>query len=207
MKGGHLALSSRSVRETVRAWWGVWVERPVVRGLAAIGVSPNTLTLVGLLITGPAAYLAAVGRWRWAGVAFLVAGVMDLLDGALARFTGKVTSFGAFLDSLVDRVQEAGVLLGILVFYTQRGHVAGGVLAFLALVGSFLVSYARARAEGLGVPSPALGLMTRPERVGVLAAGLLTGWLLPALGIVAGLGLLTALHRTYATWRATRGHL
>lgn len=207
MKVSHFTLSSRSLREVVRAWGETRVVRPVVHTLAALGVSPNALTLAGLLLTAPTAYLASTGQWRWAGVAFLLAGGMDLLDGALARSTGKATPFGAFLDSLVDRVQEAGVLLGILVFYTQRGQETGSILVFLALVGSFLVSYARARAEGLGVASPTLGVMTRPERVAILSAGLLTGWLIPALGVVAGLGLLTALHRTYAIWRTTRGRL
>ncbi|MCS7207377.1 MAG: CDP-alcohol phosphatidyltransferase family protein [Dehalococcoidia bacterium] len=204
MRGRGGGLSAQALRERVRVWWGAWVEEPMLRGLSAVGVSPNALTLVGLVLTAPVAYLAATGRWMWAGGALLVAGLMDMLDGALARRTGRATPFGAFLDSLVDRVQEAGVLLGILVFYGRQGEMAGSLLAFLALWGSFLVSYTRARAEGLGVPSPRIGIMTRPERVLLLVVGLLTGWVVPALGVVAGLGFLTAVHRTYEVWRYLR---
>ncbi|GBD10953.1 CDP-diacylglycerol--inositol 3-phosphatidyltransferase [bacterium HR23] len=202
---GRIAISPRSLREGVRAWWGARVEGPLVRLLVALGLSPNALTLLGLLLTAPSAYLCATGRWTAAGLVYLLAGAMDLLDGALARRTGRASRFGAFLDSLVDRAQEAGVLLGVVAFYAQRGHTMGVLMTVLALTGSFLVSYAHARAEGLGVPSPQGGMMTRPERVLILAAGFLTGWLLPALGVVAGLGILTALHRAYEVWRATRG--
>lgn len=206
MRGQRFVLSSRSLREALRAW-SAQVEAPLVRVLARLGISPNAVTLVGLALTAPAAYWAATGRWMWAGGGFIVAGLADLVDGALARRTGRASPFGAFLDSLVDRLQEAGLLLGILVFYAVRGLEVGVILTFLALVGSFLVSYARARAEGLGVPRSTLGLLTRPERVVILSAGLLTGWLLPALGVVAGLGLLTALQRTLEVWRFSRRRL
>jgi CDP-diacylglycerol--glycerol-3-phosphate 3-phosphatidyltransferase len=204
VRGGRLAPSPSSVRQVLRAWWGKGVEGPLVRLLAGWGIGPNTLTLAGLLLTAPAAYLAATGRWPWAGLTLLAAGAMDLLDGALARRTGRASPFGAFLDSLADRVQEGGVLLGVLVFFAHREGMLGGILSFLALATSFLVSYARARAEGLGIPSPTGGLLTRPERVALLALGLLTGWLLLALGVMVGLGVLTLLHRVYAVWRCTR---
>ena len=177
------------------------MEMPVAKGLAYLGLSPNTVTIFGLLIAGAAAYLVSVG-YLWAGgIALLVSGLLDLFDGALARVTSRVSPFGALLDSFVDRASEAAVLLGLLVFYLSRSSVEGVVLVYLALVGSMLVSYLRARAEGLGIECR-VGVMTRPERVAALAVGLVLGhWWWPALfvalGLIAALTLITVVQRLF----------
>ena len=124
-----------------------------------------------------------------------MAGAVELLGGTLARATGRVTAFGALLDSTVDRLSEATLLLGLLIRFALEGSLAGLVLVHLALTFSFTVSYLRARAEGLGTSSK-VGLMTRPERVAVMAVGLLlAAWypvaLMVALGVVAALALVT----------------
>jgi len=135
---------------------------PVVRILSKSGITPNALTLMNLAVNIIAAYVIAVG----------LAGLFDLLDGALARFTRQTTKFGAILDSVADRISEAAILCGLLIWYIPREANLEIMLIFIVLIGSFLVSYIRARAEGLGWQCQ-VGLFTRAERVIVLAIGLL----------------------------------
>jgi CDP-diacylglycerol--glycerol-3-phosphate 3-phosphatidyltransferase len=149
------------------------ITSPVVRILSKSGVTPNALTLTNLALNIVAAYFIATGHFIVGGVLILVSGLFDLLDGALARFSKKTTKFGAVLDSTVDRISEAATLSGLLVWYVSQEHATPGiVLVLVVLVGSFLVSYIRARAEGLGWQCQ-IGLFTRAERVIVLAIGLL----------------------------------
>lgn len=193
-------------RTTARKIISSYLEVPVASFLARLGVSPNTVTLLGLLVAGASAYLLSRG-YLWAGgVVLLASGVFDLFDGVLARATGRVTSFGALLDSVVDRLSEVVVLVGLLVFYLQRSSTEGAVLVYLALAGSVMVSYLRARAEGLGIECK-VGVMTRPERVATLGIGLVVGhwWsmaVLVVLGAIAGLTLLTSLQRLLHARRA-----
>jgi CDP-diacylglycerol--glycerol-3-phosphate 3-phosphatidyltransferase len=130
----------------------------------------------------------------------LVAAALDLLDGALARATGRVTRFGGVFDSVLDRLGEAAVLGGVLFHFSEGGHRQEVVLAYIAVVGSILVSYVRARAEAAGL-SLKEGLFTRPERVIVLGVGLMVGQMLIALWILAVVSVFTALQRLYAAWR------
>ena len=181
------------------------LETPVVQFLAKLGITPNVLTLLGLAVAGVSAFLLSVGNLWEGGVVSLASGVLDLFDGALARATGRASRFGALLDSVVDRVSEVVVLLGLLIFYVHRSSLEGTLLVYLALAGSIMVSYLRARAEGLGIECRA-GFMTRPERVATLGAGLVIGhwWLtglLIALGAIAGLAFLTSAQRFVFVWR------
>ncbi len=150
------------------------------------------------------AYLASVELLLAAGLLLLAASAMDMLDGALARLTGKESRFGAVLDSVSDRLSEAAVLLGLLVLYLRTDSDAGAVLVFVALVTSFMVSYIRARGEGLGVQTD-VGLMTRPERLVVLSLGLVVDQVMVALAVILLLSLLTAGQRFHHLWRETRG--
>ncbi len=174
---------------------------PIVRTLAAAGITPNMLSVAGLLGNGGAGLLIAQGELVIGGIVMLLASALDMLDGALARTTGKASRFGALLDSVFDRLSEAVVLFGVLLYALDRGHDDQAALAFAAIVGSLMVSYVRARAEGLGVTMTD-GLFTRPERVIVLGAALLIGWLTPALWLLAVLTLLTAFQRLYLGARA-----
>ena len=180
-----------------------YLEAPASRAVRRLGLSPNALTLLGLPVAGGGAYLLSVGQFAAGGAVLLLSGALDMLDGAVARATGRVTRFGAFLDSNVDRVSEAVVLLGLLVYYLQRSSTTeaavGAVLVYVAIVSSVMVSYTRARAEGLGIECD-VGLMTRPERIAVLSIGLIAGqWWRPAvlvaLGLVSALAVVTAVHR------------
>ncbi|MEK7681603.1 MAG: CDP-alcohol phosphatidyltransferase family protein [Chloroflexota bacterium] len=190
------------MRSRVKALLTRVFAEPVARWLARTGVSPNALTIVGLLISVAAAAAIAVGYVMAGGVVLLAAGLFDMLDGALARASNRVTRFGALLDSTADRVAEAAVFGGLAWRSVGLGDAAGVMLAFAALVGSFLVSYLRARSEGLGVQGD-VGIAARPERVILLALGLLSGLVAPALALVAALAFVTAGQRlAYAAEKA-----
>jgi len=171
--------------------------------IARTGMPPNLLTAMGFVLNVVVAYVLAQGHMQAGGLLVIVAGLFDALDGALARSAGRTSRFGAFLDSTLDRLSEAAIYFGLLAFYTQRGARWEGLLIYAAVIGSLMVSYARARAEGLGIECE-VGLFTRFERVAVLALGLLSQRMLIALWALAILANFTALQRIYHVWRVTR---
>jgi CDP-diacylglycerol--glycerol-3-phosphate 3-phosphatidyltransferase len=173
---------------------------PVARLLAHTPVTPNSITWFGFLLTCGAASLVSLHHLLWGGIGVLVAGLMDTFDGALARQTGRVSRFGAVLDSTLDRFSEGVVLLGIIYVLARRGSDLGAVLAGATLMLSFSVSYIRARAEGMGVACTE-GWFTRTERVIVIALGLIFNQIMIALAVVALLSLFTAAQRLLVTWR------
>ncbi|MGZ3585012.1 MAG: CDP-alcohol phosphatidyltransferase family protein [Ktedonobacterales bacterium] len=179
----------------------------VVRPLAALGVTPNMATFLGLLLNGLTAAVIATGHLRIGGLLLLFAGMFDMVDGALARVRDQKTTFGAFFDSTLDRYSEGLVLLGVILFAltlpatSERTWLVA--LTYVAGLSSLMVSYARARAESLGLDGKT-GLMARPERVVLLAAGLLIGssnWLLWTIGILAVTTTFTAIQRIVSVWR------
>ena len=179
---------------------------PIVAPLAAIGVTPNMISVAGFAGNVAAASLAAGGHLLAAGVVMLIFSALDLLDGALARKTGTVTRFGAVFDSVLDRLSEAAVFGGLLFHYSEiGGRQTEVMLIFAATVGSIMVSYVRARAEGIGLELRE-GLFTRAERVLLLAAALIVGqgtvvW---ALWALAALTLVTAAQRVLGVWQRLR---
>src|SRR5258707_15364112 len=189
-----------------------WVRRRAEALMSAVGrvpLTPNQVTVVGLILTFIAAALAALGQLRWAGVVLIFAGTCDILDGALARSTKASYPYGAFLDSTLDRYSEGAIYLGLAAYFvTINGPFQRWlVLATLAaLAGSFLVSYVRARAQSLGFTCET-GLFARPERVVVTVIGLIIGG--PVLyGVVFLLAVvtnLTALQRIREGWLQGRG--
>jgi len=176
-----------------------WLTDPIVNILARLGVTPNMLTAAGVLGNIVAAVFAARGDFLPAGIIVLAASSLDFLDGALARATGRVTDFGSVFDSVMDRVSEAAILFGLLVYFSDRGGRTEELLAFAAVVGSFLVSYVRARAEIIGL-SLREGLFTRAERVLVLSGGLIIDQVTPMLWILAILAGATAAQRLFLVW-------
>jgi CDP-diacylglycerol--glycerol-3-phosphate 3-phosphatidyltransferase len=183
---------------------------PVVRPLASIGVTPNMLTVLGLAGNAVAAYFAAEGEFIWAGVLVLLASALDMYDGALARATGQATPFGAVFDATLDRISEALVLFGLLVYFSDRGGQTEELLAFVAVVGSILVSYVRARAEVIGLTLRE-GAFTRFERVALMGAGLVVagiagddGIITYVLWILAALASFTVLQRLAMVWLKSR---
>lgn len=182
------------------------VSEPVARGLLGVRVRPNQLSLLGLVGSALAAVAFAGDYRRLGGVLLALAGALDILDGALARVSGQVSPFGAFLDSVLDRYSDLLVLGGLLVLFARLGRPGDVLATVLALMGTVMVSYTRARAESVGVECR-VGLMERGERLLVLIAGALLGVLVPAIWVVAVGANATAIHRIVHTWRATRGIL
>jgi CDP-diacylglycerol--glycerol-3-phosphate 3-phosphatidyltransferase len=193
--------------EGARRTLGKYFADPVVTVLEKTHITPNALTVIGMLITFVAAALVALKHPFAAGWVVLFAGLFDMLDGALARRTNKVSKFGGVLDSTLDRISEASVLIGIAVFYANRQSVWGVAIAGITLIGSQLPSYIRSKAENLNINGK-IGLFTRPERVIILALGLLlagiTNVLLIALIIIAVVSFLTAGQRLVHIWNKTK---
>lgn len=182
----------------------------LARGLNALGLTPNMLTLIGFFAMCGIGVVLSFGYLALGGVLIIVAGIFDALDGTLARLTNRVTPFGAFLDSTTDRFAEGALYLGIMYWYVQqRGMVFVAYLVFLTLLGSLMVSYARARAEGIGVEMKQ-GLMTRFERIALLIIGLvLTAFfgdapILIVLALLAVFTNVTAVQRMWLVYRSTR---
>jgi CDP-diacylglycerol--glycerol-3-phosphate 3-phosphatidyltransferase len=163
-------------------------------------LSPNLLTVLGTLVSLGAAAGFAFGQFRWAGVLILAGGFFDLVDGVIARHQGTASTFGAFLDSTLDRLVDMGILLGIVMHYAGRGEPGLVLLAGYALVATVLVSYTKARAE-LFVPVLEGGLLERGERIGLLAAGAILGFMVPALWIVAVGATITVVQRFALAYR------
>lgn len=196
-----------TLRNSLQQSWRHRAER-IVAPFARFGITPNGLTILGFVLNVIAAVIVAFGAFVPGGIAVLIAGAFDLFDGALARVTNRKTVFGAFFDSTMDRFSEAVVFFGLQVAFLLRPGLgfyaeAGAVLTFLALIGSLMISYTRARAEGLGLNCE-VGLLQRPERVIVLGVGLLLP--LPLLlAVLAALAILT--HITVAQRIAHVRHL
>ena len=182
-----------------------WVRGAARRLVTAIhlrGITPNALTLTGLAVTAAAAALIGLGWLIPGGLVLLFAGLFDILDGAVARVTDRVGRFGAFLDSTTDRYAEVVTYAALLYHFISRsGGELPAMLVIVALGGSLLVSYVRARAQSLGFTCDG-GLLARPERVVITVAGLVVPPLLiPALWVLAVLTNLTALQRIRLVWR------
>jgi len=175
----------------------------IVRAFAALGVNPNILTFIGFSINLLAAYLFAYGYFRWAGGIIILAGLFDMADGRVARITNRVTPFGGFFDSVMDRYSDLGLLIGLLIYYGRINRYFYVSLVAVAMIGSVMVSYARARAENL-IPSCKVGFLERPERVVLIIIGALFDRMAPVLWLIAALSNITVIHRILYTRRLAR---
>ncbi len=203
-------------------WWPVtklsqarktvayYLTQPAVRLLAGTSITPNAISWAGFSVTVGAMVLIISGHLFAAGFVALIAGFFDILDGALARSTNRATRFGAVLDATLDRLAEAVLLLGVLIFYILNANerpVIVALLVTLTMIGSFMVSYIRARAEAAGLECQ-VGLFTRTERVAVLALGLLLSQidyaLIIALAIIVVFSFITVGQRLVYVWRQTK---
>ena len=197
------------MRRPITHWIGEgggWLLRHVVSGLAATGLTPNTFTFLGLFVNSVGAALFALGRFRDAAIVLFIAGFLDMADGQVARRVGRVTAVGAFLDSTLDRYSDLALYMGLVVYYTWIGRPFYMALAAVAMASSFMVSYARARAESL-IPSCKVGFMERPERLVLLILGGAFNRMAQVLWVIATISTLTVVHRVVYTWRELReGH-
>ena len=183
--------------------WGASVIQPIALFLARLGLTPNAITVLGFLMTAAVAVVLATGHTQLAGVLLIGTLAFDAVDGTLARLMGTTSRFGAFLDSTLDRWAEV-VLYGALVWvFLENGQDTGVLLAVAAMATSLMVSYTRARAEGVGLQCKE-GLLTRFERLVILIAGLIFNQVIWALAIIAILAGITAVQRIWVTWQAAR---
>lgn len=185
---------------------------PIIKGMIKMGITPNMVTTIGFVGNVVAAFLfihasqltpISMGfSWiGWGGAILLFSGLFDMMDGRLARLGNMSTTFGAFWDSTLDRYSELFSLFGITLYLMIASGIWAGVITFLALVGSIMVSYVRARAEGLGIECK-VGLMQRPERVVVTAlAAIITGMTGNLLWLIGGMTLIAVLANITAFWR------
>jgi CDP-diacylglycerol--glycerol-3-phosphate 3-phosphatidyltransferase len=182
---------------------GKWMLDRIVAGIAATGINPNLLTFLGLVVNFGAAISFAVGNFRTGAAIIFFAGFLDMLDGQVARRQNRVTAFGAFYDSTLDRYADMALYMGLLVYYSVNGRTAYVVLAAVATAGSVMVSYARARAESL-IPLCKVGFMERPERLVLLIIGGTFNRMGPVLWVIAVISTITVIHRIFYTWQETK---
>jgi len=175
----------------------------IVRALALSRIHPNVLTFIGLLINIYAAVLLASGKFLYAGLVIIGAGLFDMVDGRVARETKRVTRFGAFFDSVVDRYSDLALLMGLLVWYANINRNFYVVLTAVVMTASVMISYTRSRAENV-IPSCKAGFLERPERVVLLIIGALADRMAPVLWTIAILGNITVIHRMMHTWDITK---
>lgn len=185
---------------------------PIIKGMIKMGITPNMVTTIGFVGNVIAAFLfihasqltplsMGVSWIGWGGAILLFSGLFDMMDGRLARLGNMSTTFGAFWDSTLDRYSELFSLFGITLYLMTASGIWAGVITFLALVGSIMVSYVRARAEGLGIECK-VGIMQRPERVVVTAlAAIITGMTSNLWWLIGGMALIAVLANITAFWR------
>jgi CDP-diacylglycerol--glycerol-3-phosphate 3-phosphatidyltransferase len=175
----------------------------IVKVLALSRISPNALTLIGLLINIYAAVLLAQGRFLAAGLVIIGAGIFDMVDGRVARATGQVTRFGGFFDSVIDRYSDLALLMGLLVYYANIGRNFYVVLTAVVMTASVMISYTRSRSENT-IPSCKVGFLERPERIVLFIIGALFDRMAPVLWVIAVVGNITVIHRMWHTWLVTK---
>lgn len=179
---------------------GHFLDKPLYPFARRVSVSPNSLTLTGFGITTVAALVIA-SDLRLGGILIIAGGLFDMLDGIVARTNGKATEFGAFLDSVLDRFSDAFLFMGVAWRLGSAGDSVGAFLSLGTMLGAFVISYARARAEGLGKDCKT-GIMERAERIVLLALGAITGWLGPVLWVMFVLTYLTVFQRMFHVYKA-----
>ncbi|HXX43549.1 MAG TPA: CDP-alcohol phosphatidyltransferase family protein [Candidatus Acidoferrales bacterium] len=201
-----MANDRADLKRPITAWIGEgagWLLRHVVTALTATGITPNMFTYLALIVNSCAAALFAMGQFGYAAGALFLAAFLDMADGQVARRSGQVTAFGAFLDSTLDRYSDLGLYMGLVVYYTLIGRNFYMVLAAIAMASSFMVSYSRARAESL-IPLCKVGFMERPERLVLLILGGMSNRMAPALWVISTISTLTVIHRVVYTWQELR---
>src|SRR5256714_10978389 len=172
----------------------------IVNLLASVRVHPNILTLIGMVINIFAMILFAKGIFTWAALVIVFAGIFDIVDGEVARRTQRVTKFGAFFDSVIDRYSDLLLLLGLIIWYAKINRIFYVGMTGLVLIGSVLTSYTRARAESL-IPACKVGFLERPERIVLMIIGSLFDKMAPVLWVMAILSNWTVAQRIWYTWR------
>lgn len=179
--------------------FGHFLDKPLSPLVRNFNLNPNAVTIAGFFITTVAAVVLPQNL-RLGGTLIVAGGIFDMLDGVFARVNGKATKFGAFLDSVLDRYSDSFLLLGFAWYFFKNDSIDGVFISIGTLTGALIISYAKARAEGLGRDCCA-GLMERPERVILMAFGAITGWVLPVMWLMLVLTHVTVIQRIYYVWK------
>jgi CDP-diacylglycerol---glycerol-3-phosphate 3-phosphatidyltransferase len=179
---------------------GRYLWAKIVKVFAAARIDPNVLTAVGFGINVLAAYLFAYGYFRWAGATVVLAAIFDLTDGPVARVTERVTPFGGFFDSVIDRYSDLLLLVGLIVYYGRIARFWYVTLVAVAMIGAVMTSYTRARAENL-IPKCKVGFLERPERIVLIIIGAFTDRMAPVLWVITVFSQLTVIHRIVYTYQ------
>jgi phosphatidylglycerophosphate synthase len=179
--------------------FGHILDKPLAPFARFIPFSPNSISVAGLIITAAAAVIIPFDLLV-GGILVAVGGLFDILDGFVARASGRRSTFGAFLDSTLDRYSDSLLILGTAWYFYGAGNIAGIVISACGLVGALITSYARARAEGLGIECN-VGVLERPERVVIISLGCITGLLFPAMIIICVLGHITVIQRIHHVYK------
>jgi CDP-diacylglycerol--glycerol-3-phosphate 3-phosphatidyltransferase len=204
-KSANSTLPRKTFTDYLRLWFK-WVLDPLAGFFNRLGLTPNMMTMFGLLGNSVGAYFLARGEMLTGGILVLLMTPIDALDGTMARLRGESSDFGAFVDSVTDRYSELIIYGGLLYHFLSLGQPLGGMLVFGAATGSVLVSYVKARAEGLGYEAK-VGLLTRVERYLVLAPALVFNQVLIGLGIIALFANITALQRIWYVRRQAHARM
>ena len=175
----------------------------IVSALSVAKIHPNFLTVIGLAVNAYAAYLLSRGAFAAAGGIVFIAALFDLVDGPVARLSNRVSRFGGFLDSVMDRYSDLILMMGLLVYYASINRFGYIVLTAVAMSGSVMVSYTRARAENV-ISTCKVGFLERPERIVLIIIGALTGRIAPVLWVIAVFSNMTVIHRIFETWKLKR---
>jgi phosphatidylglycerophosphate synthase len=183
----------------ISSYFGHFLDRPLSSVAKSINISPNIITVTGFLITIIAA-IVLPQNLIFGGVLIIIGGLFDMLDGVVARVNHRSTSFGAFLDSVLDRYSDSFLLVGFTWYFLKMNSVGGAFLCIGTMIGALIISYTRARAEGLGINCQT-GLMERPERIILMAFGAITGWVVPVMWIMLILTHVTVIQRIHHVWK------
>ena len=178
--------------------------RAIINTCIALGIHPNLLTFIGVLINVYAAVELARGRFVLAGVIMVVANIFDFIDGKVAHQSGTMSRFGGFWDSVIDRFSDLALFIGLIYLYSSKGRTDYVMVAAVALTFSIMTSYARARAESI-IAKCKVGFMERPERIVLFMIGAFTNRMAAVLWVMCVLSVLTVADRIYYTWRELEG--
>lgn len=181
---------------------GHFLDKPLSPLVKRLKINPNIITFAGFLITTIAA-ITIPYNLKFGGILILCGGLFDMLDGILARVNRRTTDFGAFLDSVLDRYSDSFLLLGFSWYFLKSGSTSGMFLSLGTMIGTLIISYTKARAEGLG-KNCHIGLLERPERIILMILGALTGWVLPIMWIMLVLTHITVIQRIYHVWKVMK---
>lgn len=191
--------TSQKSKQTIEGWMRKtfkFIIDPIARFFLRIGLTPNMITIFGLLLSIASGVLCGFGFFTPAGLVLLIGAPLDVVDGAMARQRGPITKFGSIFDSVIDRYSETAVLAGLLVYFAFHQNIVGLILTFASAAGSLLVSYVKARAEGMGLTAK-VGILTRVERMMIMILFLVIARPIIGLWIIAILANFTALQRLF----------